>query len=82
VQPLLSQLVGELLDARLVLDGRELVVLARRSGIRVFAVLAMHPEQVLGAHVVGLEVVVGDRPGRSHALGVAHLAEVLRCEAP
>ena len=47
---------------------------------RVLAVLAVHLVQVLGLRVVGLELVVGDRPRRRETAVVLDLAEVLRAQ--
>ena len=78
VEPELLQVVAQLLDAGLVGDRREGVLRARCALTGVLAVLAVHEVEVLGLRVVGLEVVVGDRPGRRDATVVAKLAEVLR----
>jgi hypothetical protein len=71
------EVVGELLDARLVRDrGERERRGARRLG-RVFARLAVHEVELLGLGVVRLELVVGDRPRGRHAAVVADLSEVL-----
>ena len=75
------QIVGELLDPRLVRDGRKWVW---RAGVRLGRVLApraVHLVQLLGLCVVRLEVVVGDRPGRGRAVVVDQLTEILLTEA-
>jgi hypothetical protein len=68
--------VRELLDARFVLHGREGIILARFPGERILAVLAVNPVQVLGLHVVRLEVVVAERPFRRESARVTRAAEV------
>src|SRR5207244_10703883 len=71
------ELVGELLDARLVRDGRERVGRARLRLRRILAARAVHLVQLLGLGVVRLELVGGDRPGGWDPGGVAELAGVL-----
>jgi len=56
---------------------RPRVLLAPVALGRVLAVVAVHLVQPLGLRVPGLEVVVGERPGRGEAVGVMELAEVL-----
>jgi len=71
------ELIGELLDPRLVRHGR---VRVRRAGRRLRWILApcsVHLVELLGLRVVGLQLVVRDRPGRRDAVVVAQLAEVL-----
>ena len=80
VEPELLQVVAQLLDAGFVGHRRVGVLRARMALARVLAVLAVHEVEVLGLRVVGLEVVVGDRPGRGDAAVVAQLAEVLRSQ--
>ena len=72
-----GEVVGELLDPRLVRDRRERVGRARRRLGRVLAARAVHLVELLGLRVVGLHLVVADRPGRRDAVVVAQLAEVL-----
>ena len=76
-QPVRRQVVVQLLDARLVLHGREPVRRARPGLGRIDAALAVHLIQVFGLRVVRLELVVADRPRRRHAAVVTNLAEVL-----
>ena len=64
VQPLLLQVVAELLDARLVLHRRVGVLGARGALGGVLAVPPVHQVEVLGLAVPGLEIGVVDRPGR------------------
>ena len=59
-----SQIVDELLDARLVTERRMQIRRARRRLGRVDAADAVHLVEVLGLRVVGLEVGVGERPRR------------------
>ena len=76
-----GEVVGQLLDARLVRDRRERV---RRAGGRLGRVLAagaVHLVVALGERVVRLHLVVGDRPRGRDAVVVAQLAEVL-CPQP
>ena len=75
------QIVVELLDARLVRDGR---VRIGRAGGRIDGVLAARAVnliEVLRPHVVGLHVGVGDRPGGREAVVVPQLAEVALAQA-
>ena len=76
-QPLAREVVGERLDPRLVAHDRMRVRRAGRWIRRVHAPLAVDLIETLGARVVRLEVLVGDRPRRRHAGGVLELAEVL-----
>src|SRR6187551_3726493 len=74
------ELIGELLDPRLVRHGR---VRVRRAGRRLRWILApcsVHLVELLGLRVVGLQLVVRDRPGRRDAVVVTELAEVLRAQ--
>ena len=64
VQPELLQVVAQLLDAGFVGHRREGVLLAGMALGRVLAVLAVDQVEVLRLGVVGLQVVVRDRPGR------------------
>ena len=75
------EVVGELLDPGLVgYRGERIGRAGRRLG-RVLAPRAVHLVELLGLGVVGLELVVGDRPRRGDAVVVAQLAEVLGAEA-
>jgi len=76
MQAKLLQIIRQLLDTRLVPHGRVLVVLARDAGERILAVLAVHPEQVLGSGVVRFHVFVTERPGRCDTAAMLDLAEV------
>ena len=76
-KPAAGEIVRELLDARLVRDGGERVRRARRRLGRILAARAVHLVELLGQRVVGLELVVGDRPGGRDAVVVPQLAEVL-----
>ena len=73
--------VRELLDARLVRDGRERIRRARRRLGRILAARAVHLVELLGLRVVRLQLVVGDRPRGRDAVVVAQLAEVLGAQA-
>ena len=75
------EVVGELLDARLVADRRERVGRAGGRLGRVLAARAVHVVELLGARVVGLHLVVADGPRRRDAVVVAQLAEVLLAQA-
>ena len=75
------QVVGELLDARLVRDRRMRVVAARVRLGRVLPAGTVHLVELLGLRVVRLELVVGDRPGGRDAVVVLKLAEVLPAQA-
>src|SRR2546425_4496351 len=75
------QIVGELLDPRLVAARWMRVGRAGRRVGGIHAALAVHVVEVLGLRVVGLEVLVGQRPrGREPAV-VADFSEVLPAEA-
>ena len=77
----LGQVVGDLLDPRLMRDRRPRVLLRPVALGRVLAVVAVHLVQLLGLRVPRLEVVVGQRPGRGEPVDVLDLAEVLRAAA-
>ena len=77
VKPGRGQVVGQLLDTRLVADRRVRVGPAGRRLGRVLAAGAVHLVELLGLRVVGLHVVVADRPGGRDAVMVSQLAEVL-----
>ena len=76
-QPGGLEVVGELLDARLVADRG--IRVRRRGGRlgRVLAARAVDLVALLGERVVRLQLLVGDRPGGRDAVVVAQLAEVL-----
>ena len=76
-----GEVVGELLDPGLVRQCRVRVGRARRWLGRILAADAVHVVELLGERVVGLHLVVGDRPGRRDAVVVAQLAEVLVAQA-
>jgi hypothetical protein len=76
-----GEVVGELLDPRFVRQRGEGVRRTGRGLGRVFAAGAVHLVELLGQRVVGLHVVVGDRPGGRDAVVVAQLAEVLAAQA-
>ena len=79
--PVRSKSSCELLDARLVRDGRVRErARAPRLG-RVLAALPVHEVEPLGLGVVGLEVGVGERPGGRDAAVVADLVEVALAQA-
>ena len=75
------EVVGELLDARLVAYRRERVRRAGRRLGRVLAAGAVHVVELLGPRVVRLHVVVHDGPRRRDAVVVAQLAEILLAQA-
>ena len=76
-----GEVVGELLDARLVADGRERVGSAGRRLGGILAAGAVHAVELLGARVVGLHLVVADGPRRRGAVVVMQQAEVLLAQA-
>ena len=80
MQPKLLQVIIQLLDAGLVRHRRVGVLLAGRALRRVLSVLTVHQVEVLRLGVVGLQVIVGDRPGRRDPAMVAELTKVLRTE--
>src|SRR6202023_3194420 len=69
--------VMQLLDARFVADRRIGIRLARRRIRRIYAVLAVHAVEVLGLHIVWLEIVVSERPGGRDPAVMPDLAEIL-----
>ena len=71
------QIVEELLDARLMGDGRIRIRRARRRFGRVHTAQAVHLIHLLGLRVERLHVLVADGPGRRDPVVVAQLAEVL-----
>ena len=71
------QVVRELLDPRLVRDGRVGVGPAGRWLGRILAPRSVHLVELLRQGVVRLELVVGDRPGRRDPVVMPQLAEVL-----
>ena len=75
------EVVGELLDPRLVRHGRMRVRRARRRLGRVLSPRAMDVVVLLGERVVGLELVVGDRPGRERCRRGAGARRSPPCEA-
>ena len=77
VVPRGREVVGELLDARLVRDGREGIGRAGRRLGRVLAARPVHLVELLCLRVVGLHLVVADRPLGGDAVVMAQLAEVL-----
>ena len=81
VQPGRREIVGELLDARLVADRGERVRRRRRRLGRVLAARAVDLVELLGERVVRLHLLVGDRPRGRDPVVVAELAEVLRAQA-
>jgi hypothetical protein len=76
-----DEIVGELLDARLVRDGGERVGGAGRRLRRVLPSSAVHLVELLGLLVVGLQLVISDRPGGRDAVVVPELAKVLGAQA-
>ena len=75
------EIVVQLLDARLVRDGR-VRELARAPGLGgVLAGASVHQVEPLGLGVVGLEVGIGERPGRGDAAVMVDLLEVALAQA-
>ena len=81
MQPLALEDVAELLDARLVLDGRVGVGSSRPGLVGILAALAVHVEQLFGFGVERLKGVVAKRPSRGDAVLVADLAEIRLAQA-
>src|SRR5262249_51795031 len=75
-QALAYEIVGELLDARLVGDGWVRIRRARKWLSRIGAAVAVDVIETLSAGVVGLEIVVCDGPRRRYAVGVFELSKV------
>ena len=71
MQALLLEVVAELLDPGLVGTGGWAYGALARTLARVLTVGPVDEVEVLGLGVVGLEVVVADRPGRRDAAVVA-----------
>ena len=74
------EVVGELLDARLVAHRRERVRRRRRRLGGVLAARAVDLVELLGERVVRLHLGVGDRPRGRCPVVVQQLAEVLRAQ--
>ena len=72
-----GEIVGELLDTRLVGDGRKRVGALEGGSGRVLAPSAVYLVELLRLRVVGLHLLVGDRPGGRETVLVLDLAEVL-----
>src|SRR6516164_3636364 len=71
------EIVSELLDARLVRDGRKGVgLVAGRLG-RIAAAQPVHMVEPLGLAVVRRKIPVGERPGQRNAVLVPHRCEIL-----
>src|SRR5262249_21390980 len=81
VHPGARQVVRELLDPGLVGDRGEGVGRARRRFGRVLAAGAVDRVELLGLGVVGLHLLIGDRPRRGDPSLVAELTEVLFAQA-
>src|SRR4029453_19211003 len=75
------EVVRELLDPRLVGEGRERIRRTRGGVGRLLAPCAPDLVEVLGLRVVRLHVRVVDRPGGRDAIMVVQLAEVLLSQA-
>jgi hypothetical protein len=75
-KPLPSEVIAEVLYARLVADRRVWVWAACGRVGRVFAALAVDMVEMLRLKIVGFKIVIGDRPGGRDAPVVADLAEV------
>jgi hypothetical protein len=73
----LGEVVRQLLDPRLVADGRERVGRARGRFGRVLAARAVHLVELFGLRVVRLHLPVGDRPRRRDPAVVLELPEIL-----
>ena len=80
VIPATLQFAEQLVDAGLVRHRRPRVLLAPRTLGRVVAVVAVHLVEPLRLRVIGLEVVIGHRPGRRQPVDVLEVAEVLGSE--
>ena len=71
------QIVGQLLDARLVGNRRARIGSAGGRLGRIPAAQPVHVIHLLGPRVIRLQLVVGDRPRRRDAVVMAQLAEIL-----
>ena len=74
------EIVGELLDPRLVLQSRERVRGAGRGFGGILAPVPVYLVETLGLGVVGLHRLVGDGPGGRDPILVLDLAVVLGAE--
>ena len=74
------EVLGELLDARLVRDRWVGVGAAGRRFGGILSARAVHAVELLRLRVVGLHRLVGDRPRGRDAVVVAQLAEVLSAQ--
>ena len=76
-QPGRLEVVGELLDARLMADRGKRVGRGRRRLRRILAARTVDLVELLGERVVRLHLRIGDRPRRRDPVVMAQLAEVL-----
>src|SRR5438445_8874312 len=67
------EVVGQLLDARLVADGGPGIGGVRRRFGRIFSAVSVHLIQILGLGVVRLQNVITERPRGRYASVVAYL---------
>ena len=75
------QVVGDLLDQRLMRYRRPRIFLRPGTLGRILAMHAAYLVEPFGLGVPGLEFLVSERPGRRHAVHVCDLAEVGRAQA-
>src|SRR5206468_1954017 len=76
-----GEVLAQLLDAGLVANGRMRIRAARGRIGRIDAALAVNVIEPFGLQIVGLEIVVADRPGGGYAAMVPDLAEVLASQS-
>src|SRR5207248_2765508 len=79
-EALRGEILAELLQPWLVADRRMRIRRAGRRLGRVFAALPVHVVELLGARVVRLQIVIGDRPRWRDAAVMTDFAEVLAAQ--
>src|SRR5229473_5185080 len=70
------KVVGQLLNARLMADGRPGIGGVRRRFGRIFSAVPVHLIQILGLRVVRFQIVITERPRGRDATMVANFAEI------
>src|SRR5208283_1945219 len=76
-----GEVIGQLLDARLMAHRRPRIGGASRRLSGILAAFAMHLVEILGLRVVGLEIAVGDGPCWRDPATMVNFAEVALAQA-
>src|ERR1700746_2923977 len=74
------EVVGQLLNARLMADGGPWIGGVRRRFGRIFSAVSVHLIQILGLRVVRLQIVIAERPRGRDASAGAQFAEIFFAE--